>query len=120
MLKNIRAYENLHIFLWLLKDTCWIMDFHVGGIIMIVPTVLAAIHITWRWRKDVNEFLHSLAVTCWIFANAIWMIGEFYYDDTLRPYAAPFFIAGLISVGIYYGYVLPNGKGSNHSQSSGQ
>lgn len=118
MLKNIRAFENLHILLWLVKDSCWIMDFHIGGMIMIVPTILAAIHITWRWRKDVSEFLHSLAVTFWILANAIWMIGEFFYDDTLRPYAIPFFIAGLISVGIYYVYVLPKQRARSHS--SGQ
>ena len=24
-LKKIRGYENLHILLWLLKDTCWVM-----------------------------------------------------------------------------------------------
>jgi hypothetical protein len=38
------------------------------------------------------------------------MTGEFFYDDTFRPYAIPFFIAGLISVSIYYLYLLPKQK----------
>ncbi|MFM2190236.1 MAG: hypothetical protein RL491_622, partial [Bacteroidota bacterium] len=27
---RIRQYENLHIFLWLVKDTCWIMDWKLA------------------------------------------------------------------------------------------
>ena len=107
MLKNIREYENLHILLWLTKDTCWILDWKYAGIIMIVPTIAAAIHIAWRWRRDSSEFFHSLAICLWIFANALWMTGEFFYDDTLRPYAIPFFVLGLLSVAVHYLYLAP-------------
>ncbi len=106
-LKNIREYENLHIVLWLLKDTCWVMLWKTGGVIMIIPTISVALHITWLSRKNTGEFLHNLAVSFWIMANSIWMIGEFFYDDTLRPLATLFFAAGIISVAIYYLIVLP-------------
>ena len=107
MLKNIRKYENLHILLWLTKDACWILDWKYAAMVMIAPTLAAALHITWRWRSDSSEFLHSLAISCWITANGIWMTGEFFYDDTFRPYAIPFFVLGLISVGVHYLYLAP-------------
>ena len=69
---------------------------------MIVPTVFMALYITWISRNNISELLHNIAVCCWIIANSIWMVGEFYLDDTTRPYSITFFILGLISVFIYY------------------
>lgn len=107
---KIREYENLHILMWLLKDTCWVMNWEIAGIIMIVPTIAVAIHITWLRRNILSDLFHNLAVCFWISANSIWMIGEFYFDDTLRPVAAACFMAGLASVIYYYTRVLPKGK----------
>jgi hypothetical protein len=106
MIKNLRKYENFHILLWLIKDSCWCMDIKTVGVVMIAPTLLAAIHITWLSRKSWTELAHNIAVSSWITANAIWMIGEFFYDDTLRPYAIVFFVLGLIVVSSYYLYLL--------------
>lgn len=111
-LKKIREYENLHILLWLLKDTCWVMLWQTAGIIMIVPTIAVAIHITWLRRDIKSDLFHNLAVCMWISANSIWMIGEFFFDDSLRPIAMIFFIAGLITVGSYYIIVVPRNKHS--------
>ena len=105
MLKSIRKFENLHIACWLLKDTCWVLDMRLFGIIMIFPTLFLAFFITYKFRKIVSEFYHNLAVCFWIMANTIWMIGEFYYNDTLRPFAIIFFISGLIVLMVYYGFV---------------
>lgn len=105
-MKDLRKYENFHIVLWLIKDTCWCADLHTMGIIMIIPTLLAAIHITWLSRETLAELVHNMAVTCWITANAIWMTGEFFYKDSLRPYAIVFFSIGLAVIGTYYGYLL--------------
>lgn len=74
---------------------------------MIVPTVLAAFHITWLSRHNRVELLHNLAVSCWIIANGIWMVGEFFFNDTTRPYALVFFVIGLAFVGSYYLVYLP-------------
>lgn len=99
---RIREYENLHIFLWLLKDTCWVMIWEVAGLIMIIPTIGVAIHITWLRRNIRSDLFHNLAVCLWISGNSIWMIGEFFYDDGLRTPAVIFFASGLLFVLYYY------------------
>src|SRR4051812_47129754 len=110
MFKNIRAYENLHIALWLLKDTCWAMLWKPGGMIMIIPTIAVAVHIAYRSRKNIHDLFHNIAVCLWISANGIWMTGEFFFEDSLRGYAMIFFILGIITVACYYLFYLPRSK----------
>lgn len=100
-LHQIRIIENLHILLWLIKDLCWSLEWKPGGITMIVPTVSVAMYITWRSWGNFSEFVHSLAVTCWICANSVWMCGEF-FEKELRPVAAGFFALGLLILAFYY------------------
>lgn len=107
MKRSMREYENLHIVMWLLKDTCWVLDFKIPGLIMIFPTILVAIHITWLYRNNRSELFHNLAVVTWICANSVWMIGEFFFNDTLRPIATVFFVLGLLLVSTYYFIVRP-------------
>ena len=102
LFQNIREYENLHIALWLVKDTCWVMGLKTAGIVMIFPTLLVAIDLAWRSRKNRDELFHNIAVCLWISANATWMTGEFFFNDTLRPFAMIFFISGITVVGFYY------------------
>lgn len=106
MIKDIRKTENLHILLWLIKDTCWCLNLIIPGLIMIVPTLSLAFYITWKTRSILSELMHNLAICCWIFANSIWMIGEFFYDDGLRHYALTFFIIGLAVIIAYYVMIL--------------
>ncbi len=107
MLRSLRANENLHIVLWLLKDLCWLMGFKVMGAVIFVPTVLMAVWIAWRNRAETSELLHSAAVVFWIMANGVWMLGEFWYADTKRQYAVPFFIMGLFLIACYYLVLRP-------------
>lgn len=100
--KQVRPIENFHIVLWLIKDLCWVMDFKWMGTIMIIPTIVVALWITYKTRSYLSEFMHNIAVVCWIFANSAWMLGEFFYDDGTRPVAAVFFIAGLAVLAVYY------------------
>lgn len=102
MIDKQRSYENFHIFLWLLKDNAWCRDWHWVGMCMIVPTLLVQLHLTWRARHDVHEVFHAIAVAMWIAANAIWMTGEFFFDDTWRPAAQWFFGGGLAMMFFYY------------------
>ncbi len=99
---KFRRFENLHIFFWLVKDACWVTDFKPLGVAMIFPTILIAIYITWKMRQELSELVHNLAVTLWICANSTWMIGEFYYEDTTRPYAKIFFFSGLAIISVFY------------------
>ncbi|MBK8226496.1 MAG: hypothetical protein IPK70_04910 [Flavobacteriales bacterium] len=107
MFRDLRASENFHIVLWLLKDLCWVMVWKPLGLAMFIPTFLMAVHIAWRMRRDLGELLHCIAVVCWITANGIWMMGEFWFEDTKRHWAVPFFIAGILVVGWYYAVMLP-------------
>lgn len=102
MLEKIRKIENSHIILWLIKDTFWVMDLKTLGMIMIVPTVAVALYLCFISRNNAKEFYHSLAVCFWIAANGSWMIGEFYFNDGMRPLALCFFILGLLSISFYY------------------
>src|SRR5579862_4937750 len=107
MFKKIREYENLHIALWLMKDTCWVMLWKPAGIIMIVPTLFVAIHLAYRSRKKIDDLFHNIAVCLWISANATWMIGEFFFNDSFRQYAMIFFSLGIIVVAFYYAVHFP-------------
>jgi hypothetical protein len=105
---KFRKIENLHILLWLLKDTCWAMTLRIPGIIMIIPTLTVALLITWQTRHLKSELYHNLAVDFWITANCLWMIGEFFHWDEnlwhgfgLRHFALVPFACGL-GVLIYY------------------
>jgi len=102
MIKDIRKYENLHILFWLVKDTCWCVLYRPLGMVMIAPTLFVAIDIAWRSRRSRTELFHNIAVALWITANATWMTGEFYFNDSWRPYAKVFFALGLLVIGYYY------------------
>jgi len=100
---RFRRTENLHIVFWLLKDLCWVMLWKPLGLAMIVPTVGAALLITWQTRHIKAELLHNLAVVFWIIANAYWMITEFFSDDdSLRYYAVIPFSIGILVIAYYY------------------
>ena len=106
-----RRIENLHIVFWLIKDLSWAMLWRPLGLIMIVPTIFAAILITWQTRRIKAELLHNLAVVFWIFANAYWMLAEFFSpNDSLRYYTIIPFSIGIVIIGYYYFVVRPKEK----------
>lgn len=114
LMRSLRATESFHIVLWLMKDLFWVLDLKVAGTVMVAPTLAMALWIAWRARGDAGELLHSLAVACWITANGIWMVGEFFFADTKRPMAIPFFLAGLLMVAWYYLVMLPRRPRAQH------
>lgn len=102
MNERIRKIENAHILLWLFKDICWVADIKWMGTIMIAPTLFVALWITYRMRKSVSELVHNVAVICWICANSVWMLGEFYFKDGTRPISIGLFATGIIILVVYY------------------
>ena len=113
-----RKTENLHIVFWLMKDISWCMLWRTLGIVMIVPTLGAAIFITWRARHIKADLAHNLAVVFWITANAWWMLAEFFeFDESAlwhgisgRQFAMiPFLIGAGILVYLYFGAWLACG-----------
>jgi hypothetical protein len=97
-----REYENAHIVLWIIKDLSWCCGWHVLGITMILPTLIVAVDIARRSRDDRTELSHNLAVCFWICANAVWMTGEFFFNDAWRPGARVFFGAGTAALAWHY------------------
>jgi len=97
----IRRSENLHIVLWLIKDSCWMLEIKWLGMLMIFPAVTLAILITY-YSRAFTTFYINLAVFFWIVANSFWMIEEFYFEDAHKYYAAIPFALGFVCVGVYY------------------
>lgn len=105
-----RRMENMHILFWLLKDIGWCMVWKPLGIIMVFPTLLIAVLITWRTRDIRAELAHNLAIVFWISANSYWMISEFVGFDTVplgggatgKHLALLPFLAGLLILLYYY------------------
>lgn len=80
---------------------------------MILPTLAVAIDIARRGRNDPAELSHNLAVCMWICANAVWMTGEFFFDDTWRPAARVFFALGVLALARYYVPMIFTGMSAN-------
>lgn len=103
---RFRRVENLHILFWLIKDAAWALNLKEIGMFMIIPTLSAALVITWQTRKIFSELMHNLAVDFWIVANCTWMIGEFFGMDEgpygLRHMALIPFAIGLLILATYY------------------
>ncbi len=98
-----RWIENGHIFLWLLKDSCWAGGWREGGIFMIFPTIAVALYILWRSRGHRPELFHNLAICIWIIANSVWMVSEFYeVDAEYKKYVVMIFATGILLLLVYY------------------
>lgn len=102
---KIKRIENIHVFLWLVKDMSWCNGYHHLGMLMVIPTLAVALKIAWHARKNAADLVHNCAVCLWISANITWMVGEFFYQDHTRPYARVFFFAGMLLLLGYYAKV---------------
>jgi hypothetical protein len=110
MSDEIKSKENLHIIFWLIKDFCWALELKPLGMLMIIPTVSLAFYIAIKTRKHLSDFIHNLAVCCWICANATWMLGEF-FDFELRKPAAFLFAGGVLIILTFHIREFINKKG---------
>ncbi len=100
MSKKIRLVENLHVPLWLIKDTCWMLQYKVVGVCFIAPTLGFALYIAWQSRHRKLVLYPSLAIVFWIMANSIWMIDEF-FEVGIRQFSLYSFIVGFLFVFLY-------------------
>ena len=97
----LKKHENTHILLWLIKDSCWVMEFKYLAMLMILPTLSMAVFLLAKSWHNQSERIHNWAICFWILANSIWMIGEFTQHE-FRPYAAILFGIGLMSLLSFY------------------
>ena len=116
---RFRQMENLHIVFWLLKDISWCMIWKPLGILMIFPTLIISIVISWRNRRMVSETCHNVAIVFWITANSYWMISEFLHFDTkvlfgiytFKHIAVIPFTIGILILAWFYLWWQPRNKG---------
>jgi len=101
LLNKIRKYESLHIVLWLIKDTCWMLELKWLGAIMMVPTLLLAAYIIYKTLGTNDAYLNA-AILFWIMANSFWMMMEFFNNNEHKYFASIPFGLGFLFVGIFY------------------
>jgi hypothetical protein len=101
---STRRLENAHVALWLLKDYAWCTSVRWLGIGMALPTVALALILARRSWRNLEDFTHNAAVCCWILANIVWMLGEFFFQDHTRPFARVLFTMGLGCLAVYYAW----------------
>jgi hypothetical protein len=78
--KSWREYENIHILFWAGKDTAWNFGILPMWIIFAIPTFLIAFDFMWvslMSKRGVIDHAHYVAQFMWVFANAVWALGEF-------------------------------------------
>lgn len=110
--EKIKKYESLHIVFWLIKDSCWMLEFKWLGILMVIPTLSIAGLIVFITRKTADIFL-NLAIFFWICANSFWMFIEFFNNGAYKLVASIPFGLGFIFVGIFYYQLLFNKQESS-------
>lgn len=98
---KIKKIENLHVILWLIKDTCWMLEQKWLGAIMMVPTLFFALFIVYRTLKT-NDVYINLAIFFWISANSFWMMMEFFNHNLYKNFAIIPFGLGFLFVAIFY------------------
>lgn len=102
-----RNVENIHVFLWLVKDALWASHFTIPALVMIAPTISAAVWLLYKNRKVYVELVHNSAILFWITANALWMISEFFYlENVLKPFIIGLFVIGITILSLYYFSIL--------------
>ena len=106
MKKNLLIYENLHIPFWLMKDTCWALQFKSLGVTMMVPTLTLAFLIVFKTRRTTSLLLPNLAILFWIMANSFWMCDEF-FNLGLKWVCFPPFILGLLIIFYWLIFYFP-------------
>lgn len=113
-----RKMENLHIVFWLFKDLSWCLGFKLLAGVMIIPTLLISLVITYRTKSLMSELCHNLAISIWIMANSFWMITEFlkidekiaFWGITYKHLAVIPFGIGIAILAFYYLWWKPRNK----------
>jgi hypothetical protein len=79
-----KHYENVHILMWLGKDTAWNWDWKVMWICFTIPTILIGldfIHKSLFTKRLMIDHAHYCAQFLWVFSNLIWAYGELFLPE---------------------------------------
>jgi hypothetical protein len=105
---TVRGCENVHIYLWMLKDLGWMLDHKEIGITFGTFALLWLFVLGYNARKHANneELYFILPTFLWLFGNYLWMISNvFHHSDVYRFPASCFFMLALVSIVLYFGFL---------------
>ena len=74
----MRPAENVHIYLWLLKDLAWSQDWYWPALIfgtMALAWCAVLFYEAYRLRSIYEAYM-TVGITMWLAANFVWMAGE--------------------------------------------
>jgi hypothetical protein len=100
-LDKIRKFESMHVVFWLIKDTCWMLEFKWLGAIMMFPTLFLAVYLIYKTLHTKDVYINA-AIFFWILANSFWMMMEFFNNNHYKYYSAIPFALGFVFVGLFY------------------
>lgn len=114
---SLEKIEGLHIFVWLIKDFCWCLNFKELGILMIVPTLLISLLFIYKTKNNLSQLITNISITLWVTANSLWMLSEFFemtqttiFFLPIKYYFGALFVIGLLNIIVYHIYRLVNNK----------
>lgn len=79
LLFSVRGIENLHIYLWISKDFCWLQEYKNAGITFGILAIILTLLLFYNaiTTKNTEEFIFLIPISLWLTGNFIWMSGEF-------------------------------------------
>jgi hypothetical protein len=102
--KNIRKVENLHVFLWLLKNLSWCGLWRLLGMSMALPALFIAVLDRMAYAQSrVGMRTQRRGVLLDLRQHHL-DDGEFYFNDHSRKLASGFFYCGMVLLISYYSY----------------
>ena len=115
---SIRGGENLHLYMWILKDLSWTQEWYYPAWTFGTMALVWAFYLLFHAAHDraTNEIFIRVAVVIWIFGNWWWITGEVHdwnYPDEPKQYdirtieTAYILDAGLCWLGLFYLIVKP-------------
>jgi len=80
-----KHYENVHILLWLGKDTAWNWEWKVMWMCFSIPTIIVGLdflHKSLFTKRLMIDHAHYCAQFLWVFSNLIWAYGELFMAES--------------------------------------
>lgn len=79
LLFSVRGIENWHVYLWLLKDLFWSLNYTICGTVFGIFAIVFTVIIIWNRVRSSNseDTLFGIVLLIWLIGNFWWMRSEF-------------------------------------------
>ena len=80
---SVKTVENIHSYLWVLKDLSWTQNWYWPGLIFgsIAMLLSFIVYVSSVWHGEYADAWHNFAQLLWLVANFVWMTGDFHDDN---------------------------------------